>query len=171
MRDEKEERSKQHIIIHTVLYSTSVYEPSLNQGFREKNRDLMRQDIIDVLRTSHMDLVRALIGLPPYAVHRWHMAFLKVTTTFAFKSVTQYHHLLIIFFTCTKNLFKFVFKSVTQYHNFEYFYTHITQKILYSSRSLNMTSLRIFFTFGILEEFLLGGSKFFLNHEIDRKGK
>ena len=59
---------------------------SLVQGFREKNRDLMRQDIIDVLRTSHMDLVRALIGLPPYAVHRWHMAYLKIIATFAFRS-------------------------------------------------------------------------------------
>ena len=57
------------------------------QGFRTKNRDLMRQDIIDVLRTSHMDLVRALIGLPPYAVHRWHMAYRKVVSTFAFKLV------------------------------------------------------------------------------------
>ena len=47
----------------------------------------MRQDIIDVLRTSRMDLVRALIGLPPYAVHRWHMAYRKVVSTFAFKLV------------------------------------------------------------------------------------
>ena len=49
----------------------------------------MRQDIIDVLRTSHMDLVRALIGLPPYAVHRWHMAYHKVVSTFAFKLVSE----------------------------------------------------------------------------------
>ena len=50
----------------------------------------MRQDIIDVLRTSRMDLVRALIGLPPYAVQRWHMAYHKVVSTFAFKLVLIY---------------------------------------------------------------------------------
>lgn len=55
------------------------------QDFRAKNRDLMRHDIVDVLKTSKMDLVRALIGLPPYAVHRWHSAYLKVMAGFAFK--------------------------------------------------------------------------------------
>ena len=45
----------------------------------------MRQDIVQVLRSSHMDLVRALIGLPTYAVHRWHMAFLKLSASFAFR--------------------------------------------------------------------------------------
>ena len=47
----------------------------------------MRQDIVNVLKTSHMDLVRALIGLPPYAVHRWHMAYLKMLAMFAFRYV------------------------------------------------------------------------------------
>ena len=42
-----------------------------------------------------MDLVRALIGLPPYAVHRWHMAYRKVISTFAFKLVEIIHHILI----------------------------------------------------------------------------
>ena len=45
----------------------------------------MRQDIVNVLKTSHMDLVRALIGLPPYAVHRWHMGYLKMLAMFAFR--------------------------------------------------------------------------------------
>lgn len=55
------------------------------QGFREKNRDLMRQDIVDVLKTSRMDLVRALIGQPSYAVQCWHMAHLKLMAAFAFR--------------------------------------------------------------------------------------
>ena len=118
------------LYIH-VLYSTSVYEPSLNQGFREKNRDLMRQDIIDVLRTSHMDLVRALIGLPPYAVHRWHMAFLKVTTTFAFKSVTQYHHRL--------------YRRVTVTRLYYLWYHHLLIIFFTSSQSVNITIFKEYF--------------------------
>ena len=55
------------------------------QGFREKNRDLLRSDIVNVLQASRMDLVRALIGLPPYTVYRWHMAYLKVMAAFAFR--------------------------------------------------------------------------------------
>ena len=50
-----------------------------------KNRDLMRQDIIDVLKTSRMDLVRALIGQPPYARYCWRMAYVKMMATFAFR--------------------------------------------------------------------------------------
>lgn len=59
------------------------------QGFREKNRDLMRQDIIDVLKTSHMDLVRALIGQLTYAVRCWRMAHLKIMAAFAFRLVVR----------------------------------------------------------------------------------
>ncbi len=58
----------------------------MTQGFREKNRDLMRQDIVNVLKTSRMDLVRALIGQLPYAVRCWRMARLKLTAAFAFRS-------------------------------------------------------------------------------------
>lgn len=47
----------------------------------------MRQDIVDVLKTSHLDLVRALIGLPPYAVHLWHSAYIKIMAGFAFRCV------------------------------------------------------------------------------------
>ena len=57
----------------------------LPQGFREKNRDLMRQDIVDVLKTSRMDLVRALIGQLPYAVRCWRIARLKLMAAFAFR--------------------------------------------------------------------------------------
>ena len=34
----------------------------------------MRQDVVEVLKTSRMDLVRSLIGLQSYAVHRWRLA-------------------------------------------------------------------------------------------------
>ena len=34
-----------------------------------------------------MDLVRALIGLPPYAVHLWHSAYIKIMAGFAFRCV------------------------------------------------------------------------------------
>ena len=61
------------------------YLVTLVQGFRGKNRDLMRHDIVDVLKTSRMDLVRALIGQPSYAVHCWHMARLKLMAAFAFR--------------------------------------------------------------------------------------
>ena len=65
----------------TTLYRLFVHV----QGFREKNRDLMRSDIVNVLQASRMDLVRALIGLPPYTVYRWQMAYLKVIAVFAFR--------------------------------------------------------------------------------------
>ena len=45
----------------------------------------MRQDIVDVLKTSRMDLVRALIGQPPFAVRCWYMAHLKLGAVAAFR--------------------------------------------------------------------------------------
>ena len=45
----------------------------------------MRQDIVDVLKTSHMDLVRALIGQPPFAC--WRMAHLKLKAVFLFRYI------------------------------------------------------------------------------------
>ena len=42
--------------------------------------------MIDVLATSKMDLVRTLIGLPPYAVHRWRTAMTTVMATLFFRS-------------------------------------------------------------------------------------
>ena len=74
-----------HIHTHTHTCTHSHTYMYVQQGFREKNRDLLRQDVVDVLKTSKMDLVRALIGLPPYAAHRWHMAYLKVRSAFAFR--------------------------------------------------------------------------------------
>ncbi len=60
------------------------------QGFLEKNRDLMRQDVLDVLATSRMDLVRGLIGLPPYAVKRWHLAINTVLAVTCFGSTLRH---------------------------------------------------------------------------------
>ncbi len=56
----------------------------------------MRQDIVDVLKTSHMDLVRALIGLPPYAVHRWHSAYLKIVAGLAFRYMVYHGNMLLL---------------------------------------------------------------------------
>uniref|UniRef100_A0ABM0MC57 Unconventional myosin-IXa-like n=1 Tax=Saccoglossus kowalevskii TaxID=10224 RepID=A0ABM0MC57_SACKO len=39
--------------------------------FREKNNDLMRSDIVAVLKNSNMSFVRELIGADPVAVFRW----------------------------------------------------------------------------------------------------
>lgn len=75
---------KQREPVFTISHYASHVTYSI-QGFREKNRDLMRQDVIDVLATSKMDLVRALIGLPPYAVHRWHTAILSVMAAIWFR--------------------------------------------------------------------------------------
>ena len=49
----------------------------------------MRQDVLDVLATSRMDLVRALIGLPPYAVKRWHLAINTVLAVTYFGSTVR----------------------------------------------------------------------------------
>lgn len=38
---------------------------------REKNLDLMRQDIVSVLKNSSMAFVRELVGADPVAVFRW----------------------------------------------------------------------------------------------------
>ena len=45
----------------------------------------MRRDIVDVLKTSRMDLVRALIGQPPFAVRCWRMAHIKLKAAAAFR--------------------------------------------------------------------------------------
>ena len=74
-----------HVVIFTMSprghQTHRTYAPSLPpppphthtplKGFREKNTDLMRQDIVDVLKTSKQNLVRALIGLPSVAAARW----------------------------------------------------------------------------------------------------
>ena len=66
-----------------ITYVLSLPPPPHTQlkGFREKNTDLMRQDIVDMLKTSKQNLVRALIGLPSVAVTRWgHVRTLLLAT-------------------------------------------------------------------------------------------
>ena len=68
--DRKDVISQEVTIMRCILYcfrASCIHTHVLHllttmQGFREKNRDLMRQDVVDVLKTSKMDLVRALIG-------------------------------------------------------------------------------------------------------------
>ena len=45
----------------------------------------MRQDIVDLLKTSKMDLVRALIGLPSLACSKWRRLKLMVVAVHAFQ--------------------------------------------------------------------------------------
>ncbi|KAE9418712.1 hypothetical protein Angca_008849 [Angiostrongylus cantonensis] len=40
-------------------------------GFREKNKDLMRQDVLNTLKTSRCALLKAILGDDPVAVYRW----------------------------------------------------------------------------------------------------
>ena len=52
----------------------------------------MRQDIVDVLKTSHMDLARALICQPPFALHCWRMAHLELKAVFLFRYICMCVH-------------------------------------------------------------------------------
>ena len=51
----------------TYLLPPPPHTHSQLKGSREKNTDLMRQDIVDVLKTTKQNLVRALIGLSSVA--------------------------------------------------------------------------------------------------------
>ena len=52
----------------------------------------MRQDIVDILKTSHMDLIRALIGQPPFALHCWCVVHLKLKAVFLFRYICMCVH-------------------------------------------------------------------------------
>uniref|UniRef100_A0A915BD69 Myosin motor domain-containing protein n=1 Tax=Parascaris univalens TaxID=6257 RepID=A0A915BD69_PARUN len=54
-------------------------------GFREKNKDLMRQDVLMVLKNSRSAFVRDLVGDDPVAVFRWNV----VRATFRAMSAFQ----------------------------------------------------------------------------------
>jgi len=45
----------------------------------------MRQDIVELLKTSKMDLVRALIGLPTLACSKWRCLKLMILAVHAFQ--------------------------------------------------------------------------------------
>ncbi|KAI8434162.1 hypothetical protein MSG28_012281 [Choristoneura fumiferana] len=47
-------------------------------AMREKNLDLMRQDIVSVLKNSSLAFVRELVGVDPVAVFRWAIRILRV---------------------------------------------------------------------------------------------
>ncbi|VDM63316.1 unnamed protein product [Angiostrongylus costaricensis] len=54
-------------------------------GFREKNKDLMRQDVLNTLKTSRCALLKAILGDDPVAVYRWSFARTVFRAIQAFK--------------------------------------------------------------------------------------
>jgi len=52
--------------------------------FREKNMDLMRHDIVSVLKNSSLAFVRELVGIDPVAVFRWAILRAFFRAQFAF---------------------------------------------------------------------------------------
>ncbi|XP_071450412.1 unconventional myosin-IXb-like isoform X2 [Hetaerina americana] len=60
---------------------------------REKNLDLMRQDIVGVLKNSSMAFVRELVGADPVAVFRWAIVRAFFRAYFAFLEAGRKHRL------------------------------------------------------------------------------
>ncbi|XP_021933704.1 unconventional myosin-IXa-like isoform X3 [Zootermopsis nevadensis] len=60
---------------------------------REKNLDLMRQDIVGVLKNSSMAFVRELVGADPVAVFRWAIVRAFFRGYFAFHEAGRKHRL------------------------------------------------------------------------------
>lgn len=58
---------------------------------REKNLDLMRQDIVSVLKNSSMAFVRELVGADPVAVFRWAILRAFFRSYFAFRFAGSKH--------------------------------------------------------------------------------
>lgn len=58
---------------------------------REKNLDLMRQDIVGVLKNSSMAFVRELVGADPVAVFRWAIVRAFFRAHFAFHEAGRRH--------------------------------------------------------------------------------
>lgn len=58
---------------------------------REKNLDLMRQDIVSVLKNSSMAFVRELVGADPVAVFRWAILRAFFRGYFAFRHAGMKH--------------------------------------------------------------------------------
>jgi len=58
---------------------------------REKNLDLMRQDIVGVLKNSSMAFVRELVGADPVAVFRWAIIRAFFRGYFAFRNAGIKH--------------------------------------------------------------------------------
>ncbi|XP_045483027.1 unconventional myosin-IXa-like isoform X2 [Harmonia axyridis] len=60
-------------------------------NMREKNLDLMRQDIVGVLKNSSMAFVRELVGADPVAVFRWAIVRAFFRSYFAFHEAGRKH--------------------------------------------------------------------------------
>ncbi|XP_050676154.1 unconventional myosin-IXAa-like [Leptidea sinapis] len=60
-------------------------------AMREKNLDLMRQDIVSVLKNSSMAFVRELVGVDPVAVFRWAIVRAFFRGYFAFMEAGRRH--------------------------------------------------------------------------------
>ncbi|PAV56154.1 hypothetical protein WR25_13386 isoform B [Diploscapter pachys] len=58
-------------------------------GFREKNKDLMRQDVLNALRTSKSALLKAVLASDPIALHRWSIVRAVFRGMFAFRQKTR----------------------------------------------------------------------------------
>ncbi|KAK6730480.1 hypothetical protein RB195_007130 [Necator americanus] len=54
-------------------------------GFREKNKDLMRQDVLNTLKTSKCALMKAVLASDPVAVYRWSLVRTVFRAMQAFK--------------------------------------------------------------------------------------
>ncbi|XP_034833459.1 unconventional myosin-IXa-like isoform X2 [Maniola hyperantus] len=60
-------------------------------AMREKNLDLMRQDIVSVLKNSSLAFVRELVGVDPVAVFRWAIVRAFFRGYFAFQEAGRRH--------------------------------------------------------------------------------
>ncbi|XP_022914623.2 unconventional myosin-IXa-like isoform X3 [Onthophagus taurus] len=81
-----QKREGAFIVVH---YAGKVkYQVS---DMREKNLDLMRQDIVGVLKNSSMAFVRELVGADPVAVFRWAIVRAFFRAYFAFHEAGRKH--------------------------------------------------------------------------------
>ncbi|GJQ74626.1 Myo9 [Trypoxylus dichotomus] len=81
-----QKREGAFIVVH---YAGKVkYQVS---DMREKNLDLMRQDIVGVLKNSSMAFVRELVGADPVAVFRWAIVRAFFRAYFAFHEAGRRH--------------------------------------------------------------------------------
>uniref|UniRef100_A0A915ILD7 Myosin motor domain-containing protein n=1 Tax=Romanomermis culicivorax TaxID=13658 RepID=A0A915ILD7_ROMCU len=54
-------------------------------GFKEKNKDLMRQDLINVFKNSRSSFVRELVCTDPLAMYRWSVVRASFRAMYAFR--------------------------------------------------------------------------------------
>lgn len=80
-----------NIILINSIIKTNQLESFQVSEMREKNLDLMRQDIVSVLKNSSMAFVRELIGADPVAVFRWAILRAFFRGYFAFRTAGVKH--------------------------------------------------------------------------------